>query len=58
MVFDLEKGSTLYIDLAKSNSRAKRARIGVCFNFFILPFRIELHLKCKIRWVLWVMGTI
>ncbi|XP_004511897.1 uncharacterized protein [Cicer arietinum] len=27
MVFDLEKGSTLYIDLAKSNSRAKRARI-------------------------------
>ncbi|XP_061341711.1 protein WHI4 [Gastrolobium bilobum] len=27
MVFDLEKGSTLYIDLAKSNSRAKRTRI-------------------------------
>lgn len=27
MIFDLEKGSTLYIDLAKSNSRAKRARI-------------------------------
>ncbi|KAJ7952829.1 putative RNA binding protein [Quillaja saponaria] len=27
MVFDLEKGSTLYIDLAKSNSRSKRARI-------------------------------
>ncbi|KAM3709258.1 hypothetical protein ACB098_02G160600 [Castanea mollissima] len=26
MVFDLEKGSTLYIDLAKSNSRSKRAR--------------------------------
>lgn len=26
MVFDLEKGSTLYIDLAKSNSRSKRSR--------------------------------
>ncbi|KAJ8764512.1 hypothetical protein K2173_006252 [Erythroxylum novogranatense] len=26
MVFDLEKGSTLYIDLAKSNSRTKRTR--------------------------------
>ncbi|KNA03591.1 hypothetical protein SOVF_207650 isoform C, partial [Spinacia oleracea] len=26
MVFDLEKGSTLYIDLAKSNSRSKRQR--------------------------------
>ncbi|KAG6383117.1 hypothetical protein SASPL_157136 [Salvia splendens] len=26
MVFDLEKGSTLYIDLAKSNSRSKRIR--------------------------------
>ncbi|KAL2528569.1 RNA-binding (RRM/RBD/RNP motif) family protein [Forsythia ovata] len=26
MVFDLEKGSTLYIDLAKSNSRTKRLR--------------------------------
>ena len=29
MVFDLEKGSTLYIDLAKSNSRSKRARTGL-----------------------------
>ncbi|KAH1223736.1 RNA-binding protein with multiple splicing 2 [Glycine max] len=27
LVFDLEKGSTLYIDLAKSNSRSKRTRI-------------------------------
>ncbi|XP_024975167.1 uncharacterized protein LOC112513206 [Cynara cardunculus var. scolymus] len=27
LVFDLEKGSTLYIDLAKSNSRSKRPRI-------------------------------
>ncbi|KAK9064877.1 hypothetical protein SSX86_016259 [Deinandra increscens subsp. villosa] len=27
MVFDLEKGSTLHIDLAKSNSRSKRSRI-------------------------------
>ncbi|KAL9327641.1 hypothetical protein ACSQ67_002644 [Phaseolus vulgaris] len=27
MVFDLEKGSTLFIDLAKSNSRSKRSRI-------------------------------
>ncbi|XP_027361277.1 U1 small nuclear ribonucleoprotein A isoform X2 [Abrus precatorius] len=27
MVFDLEKASTLYIDLAKSNSRSKRTRI-------------------------------
>ncbi|KAE9606791.1 hypothetical protein Lal_00026381 [Lupinus albus] len=27
MVFDLEKKSTLYIDLAKSNSRSKRTRI-------------------------------
>ncbi|CAK9159430.1 unnamed protein product [Ilex paraguariensis] len=27
MVFDLEKGSTLYIDLAKSNSRSKRSRM-------------------------------
>ncbi|GLU13528.1 hypothetical protein SLE2022_301610 [Rubroshorea leprosula] len=26
MVFDLEKGSTLYIDLAKANSRSKRSR--------------------------------
>ncbi|KAL8034264.1 hypothetical protein ABFX02_12G016400 [Erythranthe guttata] len=26
MVFDLEKGSTLHIDLAKSNSRSKRSR--------------------------------
>lgn len=29
MVFDLEKGSTLYIDLAKSNSRSKRLRAGI-----------------------------
>ncbi|KAF9678524.1 hypothetical protein SADUNF_Sadunf07G0043800 [Salix dunnii] len=29
MVFDLEKGSTLYIDLAKSNSRSKRSRTGL-----------------------------
>lgn len=29
MVFDLEKGSTLHIDLAKSNSRSKRPRIGI-----------------------------
>ncbi|XP_074307390.1 uncharacterized protein LOC141642471 isoform X2 [Silene latifolia] len=28
MVFDLEEGSTLYIDLAKSNSRSKRQRTG------------------------------
>ncbi|XP_076913991.1 uncharacterized protein LOC143572825 [Bidens hawaiensis] len=27
MVFDLEKGSTLHIDLAKSNSRSKRSKI-------------------------------
>ncbi|KAL5181533.1 RNA-binding protein with multiple splicing 2 [Glycine soja] len=27
LVFDLEKGSILYIDLAKSNSRSKRTRI-------------------------------
>ncbi|XP_054775961.1 RNA-binding protein L isoform X4 [Prosopis cineraria] len=27
MVFDLEEGSTLYIDLAKSNSRSKRTRL-------------------------------
>ncbi|KAI3791480.1 hypothetical protein L2E82_05250 [Cichorium intybus] len=26
LVFDLEKGSTLHIDLAKSNSRSKRSR--------------------------------
>lgn len=38
MVFDLEKGSTLYIDLAKSNSRAKRARLGV---FLFLYFTIQ-----------------
>ncbi|GAB4849000.1 hypothetical protein Ancab_003812 [Ancistrocladus abbreviatus] len=29
MIFDLEKGSTLYIDLAKSNSRPKRLRTDV-----------------------------
>ncbi|KAI4327423.1 hypothetical protein L6164_019887 [Bauhinia variegata] len=27
MVFDLEQGSTLYVDLAKSNSKSKRTRI-------------------------------
>lgn len=32
MVFDLEEGSTLYIDLAKSNSRSKRTRIGLLTN--------------------------
>ncbi|KAL3640286.1 hypothetical protein CASFOL_015254 [Castilleja foliolosa] len=31
MVFDLEKGSTLHIDLAKSNSRSKRVR-GVPYS--------------------------
>lgn len=31
MVFDLEKGSTLYIDLAKSNSRSKRIRAGISY---------------------------
>lgn len=35
MVFDLEKGSTLYVDLAKSNSRSKRSRIGN--DLFIIP---------------------
>lgn len=43
LVFDLEKNSTLYIDLAKSNSRSKRSRIGdlrvgfplsLCFYLF------------------------
>ncbi|GJU53035.1 nucleotide-binding alpha-beta plait domain-containing protein [Tanacetum coccineum] len=29
MVFDLEKGSKLHIDLAKSNSRSKRSRTGI-----------------------------
>lgn len=28
MVFDIEKGSTLHIDLAKANSRSKRSRAG------------------------------
>lgn len=28
MVFDLEKHSTLYIDLAKSNPKSKRSRTG------------------------------
>lgn len=45
MVFDLEKGSTLYIDLAKSNSRSKRHRSGrfllkyslLCCFFFSFP---------------------
>lgn len=40
MVFDLEKGSTLYIDLAKSNSRSKRSRgtkwlVLTCVNFTV-----------------------
>lgn len=32
-MFDLEKESTLYVDLAKANSRVKRSRTG-----FTLPF--------------------
>lgn len=35
-MFDLEKGSTLYIDLAKSNSRSKRARTGLLLVGIIL----------------------
>lgn len=46
-MFDLEKGSTLYIDLAKSNSRSKRPRTGI-FPFFIfhcnLPFQLIMFL--------------
>lgn len=33
LVFDLEKGSTLYIDLAKSNSRSKRLRGTTMIGF-------------------------
>uniref|UniRef100_A0A516IJG3 RRM domain-containing protein n=1 Tax=Turnera subulata TaxID=218843 RepID=A0A516IJG3_9ROSI len=32
LVFDLEKGSTLHIDLAKSNSRSKRSRTAPLLN--------------------------
>lgn len=54
MVFDLEKGSTLYIDLAKSNSRSKRSRTGLnlildvylAFNFLILSFSDFELLNC------------
>lgn len=35
MVFDLEKGSTLYIDFAKANSRSKRSRTGAILAFFL-----------------------
>ena len=43
MVFDPENSSTLYIDLAKSNSRSKRQRIGqfivgVFLLFFIFRY--------------------
>lgn len=38
-MFDLDKGSTLHIDLAKSNSRSKRSRAGTLFiDFFLLLF--------------------
>lgn len=38
MVFDLEKGSTLHIDLAKTNSRSKRSRTGLLLVVFP-PFK-------------------
>lgn len=39
-VFDLEKGSTLYIDLAKSNSRSKRLRGGILELESLFPYRV------------------
>lgn len=48
MVFDLEKGSTLYIDLAKSNSRSKRSRQGLAqigFSFSVLCIYLYFFLK-------------
>lgn len=45
-MFDLEKGSTLYIDLAKSNSRSKRSRPGLLLVKLFrscLPFSLIMH---------------
>ncbi|XP_031248190.1 uncharacterized protein LOC116105964 isoform X4 [Pistacia vera] len=41
MVFDLEKGSILYIDLAKSNSRPKHSRTGWCLSNLSLGLQIN-----------------
>lgn len=35
LVFDLERESTLHIDLAKSNSRSKRPRTGALFHHIL-----------------------
>lgn len=45
MVFDLEKGSTLHIDLAKSNSRSKRLRAGSLY--LELHFLFSACLSCS-----------
>lgn len=37
-MFDLEKGSTLYIDFAKANSRSKRSRTGAILALLLLAF--------------------
>lgn len=43
MVFDLEKGSTLYIDLAKSNSRSKRPRTGLFLFGFVAFIYVSIY---------------
>lgn len=47
MVFDLEKGSTLYIDLAKSNSRSKRIRGGMLELECVFPYRVVFTMVCS-----------
>lgn len=61
-MFDLEKGSTLYIDLAKSNSRSKRARTGlllVGIIFFDLSLLVIYSLAgLKFNYVILLIMTI
>ena len=61
-MFDLEKGSTLYIDLAKSNSRSKRTRTGLLLIGIIL-FELALLVfyslaGWKFNYVDWLIMTI
>ena len=62
MVFDLEKGSTLYIDLAKSNSRSEHTRTSLLLIGIIL-FELALLVfyslaGWKFNYVDWLIMTI
>ncbi len=61
-MFDLEKGSTLYIDLAKSNSRSEHTRISLLLIGIILFDLSLLVFYClagwKFNYVDWLIMTI